>query len=152
MSRKKRERSSNLSDADIARIVSILDGWKGKITWDLLILEAKLWLHGQEYTRQTFAKYPRIKKAYELAKQRWRNTRDGAEDDHPKKRNDMSAEFHLLKEENDKLKAENARLKMENNNLLEQFVRWQYNADSRGVKKSELDQELPYIERRKIVI
>jgi hypothetical protein len=149
MRNKKRERSSNLTDADIARITSILDGWSGKITWDMLILEIKLWFSGQVYTRQALSKHPRIKTSYDLALKRWRNTRDV--DSVPKAPKSSPVEMKLLMQENEKLKAENSRLEQENADLLAQFARWQYNADVKGITKAELDEELPYIDRRKTI-
>jgi hypothetical protein len=46
-----------------------------------------------------------------------------------------------------RLESENERLKVENSNLLERFVRWQYNAYKHGVTKDKLDADLPKIDR-----
>ena len=63
----KQTRAKNLDDTDIKKIVEILDGWTGKLTWELLIDAVELRLHNR-YTRQTLHKHERIKKAFELRK------------------------------------------------------------------------------------
>ena len=61
-------RSRNLTPDAIEQIVSILDGWSGKLTWDLLILSVARRLRGT-YTRQTLHKHERIRRAFILRKQ-----------------------------------------------------------------------------------
>jgi hypothetical protein len=46
-----------------------------------------------------------------------------------------------------RLEAENRRLEFENNNLLEQFVRWAYNAATRGLDADFLGRSLPPVDR-----
>ena len=46
-----------------------------------------------------------------------------------------------------KLEGEVERYKFENEQLIEQFIRWQYNAQKRGVSKAMLDEHLPVIDR-----
>jgi integrase len=48
---------------------------------------------------------------------------------------------------NARLEAETARLKTENTRLLEQFVRWSYNANNRGVGEEVLNRPLPAVNR-----
>ncbi|NQB78276.1 hypothetical protein DZ919_032310, partial [Pseudomonas aeruginosa] len=60
-------RAKNLNDDAIGVIVAILDGWSGKLTWDLLIdmIERRLFVR---YTRQALDKRARVKVAYQVAK------------------------------------------------------------------------------------
>lgn len=60
-------RAKNLDDEDIARIVGILDGWSGSLTWDALIdsIEKHLFVR---YTRQALHKHVRIRDAFTLRK------------------------------------------------------------------------------------
>ncbi len=61
-------RSRNLTPSAVEHIVSILDGWSGKLTWDLLIISIARHLKGT-YTRQALHKHERIKRACMLRKQ-----------------------------------------------------------------------------------
>ena len=62
-------RARNLGGEDIEAIVSILDGWDGKLTWELLIdvVEQRL---SARYTRQALNQRVRIKQAFQLTKDR----------------------------------------------------------------------------------
>ncbi len=62
------KRSKNLSDADIRKIVSMLDGWTGSISWEAVI-EGIERLLGQRYTRQALFNRERIRGAFDLRKQ-----------------------------------------------------------------------------------
>jgi len=134
----KRERSKNLTDGDIEKIVEIFDGWSGKLTWDDLISEVELRLK-ECYTRQTLAKHPRIKSAYDLTKKRISSD--------PDTRSNSSPEIQVLEQIISKLEAKTARLNRENQDLLAQFARWSYNAYAKGISKEELDNPLPTIDR-----
>ncbi|UFH48993.1 hypothetical protein [Pseudomonas sp. KNUC1026] len=46
-----------------------------------------------------------------------------------------------------KLESEVARLTSENERFTEQFIRWQYNAQKRGISRAVLDDQLPVIDR-----
>jgi hypothetical protein len=64
----KRLRARNLDDEDIADIVTILDGWSGPISWELLI-EAIEQRKFACYTRQALHRHERIKHAFSMRKQ-----------------------------------------------------------------------------------
>jgi hypothetical protein len=53
----------------------------------------------------------------------------------------------LTHQRNARLEAQNERLRRENSSLLEQFVRWAYNASTRGLDKDFLNQPLPSVHR-----
>ncbi len=55
----KRERSKNLTDETIKKIVELLDGWSGKLTWKKLIVEIELHFR-TTYTRQTLSGHARV--------------------------------------------------------------------------------------------
>jgi len=135
----KRERSKNLNDDSINKIVDILDGYSGSLTWKSLINDISKRLKNK-YTRQTLAKHTRIKSAYDAAKHRI-----SEESDKPK---NGSAEIQVLKQTIAKLEAKNARLTRENQDLLAQFARWAYNSYAKGVSKDDLNKPLPKIDRR----
>jgi len=139
MVQKIRERSKNLDDLAIAKIVEILDGWSGKLTWDSLISDVELKLK-ESYTRQTLAKHARIKSAYDLTKERLK----GSSMDNKI----TSPEIQILLQKIEKLEAQNTRLEQENQNLLMQFTTWAYNAYAKGITKDNLNQPLPPIDRK----
>lgn len=60
-------RAKNLSDEDIARIVGILDGWSGRLTWQSLLDAVERHLFTR-YTRQALHKHTRIQQAFEQRK------------------------------------------------------------------------------------
>lgn len=131
-------RGRNLYDDDVARIVAVLDGWSGRLTWDLLVeaLEARKFAR---YTRQTLHKHERIARAFASRKKALAQNGVGADVESPELR--MALE-HLARVE-----SENGRLKRENYLLLEQFARWAYNAHSRGLGKEFLNRPLPSVNR-----
>ncbi|MDP3210183.1 hypothetical protein [Methylotenera sp.] len=135
----KQTRAKNLDDTDIKKIVEILDGWTGKLTWELLIDAVELRLHNR-YTRQTLHKHERIKKAFELRKAA---LSDGDEDI----RIVRSPELQKALERVARLETENKRLESENQQLLEQFARWAYNAYTRGLDSNFLNKSLPPVNR-----
>lgn len=131
----KRVRAKNIADADIAEIVSILDGWSGKLGWDLLI-DAIEHRHGHRYSRQALDKHERIKQAFVQRKKALSGT-DG------EARKVSSPELQMALERIQRVTAENERLTKENTSLLEQFVRWAYNASLWNVGQDKLNQPLP---------
>lgn len=129
---------AHLNEKDIEAICSILDGWSGKLTWEALIAETGKRI-GQEFTRQTFNRHTRIKKAYDLRKVALRDNHGRPEV--------RSVELQKALEVIDRLRAENQRLKAENDRLLERFVRWSNNSISRGVTMEQLDHPLVPVDR-----
>ena len=57
-----------LTDKDIEKAVLLLDGWAGKLTWDryLAVLAVEI---GHTYTKVAMLRQPRIKAAWDLAKE-----------------------------------------------------------------------------------
>ncbi len=136
-------RARNLEDQDIEAIVSILDGWEGKRTWELLIEIVEQRLNAR-YTRQALNQRVRIKQAFQLTKSRVAGL--------PNARSKSSlglgaTEAQALLERLERIEAENARLKVENERLLEQFVVWAYNASNRGLDAQLLSQPPPRVHR-----
>ena len=135
----KQQRARNLDDAGIKDIVEILDGWSEKLTWDLFIEAINFRTHNK-YTRQALHKHERIKNAFEICKAR-------LADGDVAIRNVRSPELQKALERIARTEAENKRLESENNQLLEQFVRWAYNAYTRGLDSEFLNQPLPPVNR-----
>jgi hypothetical protein len=134
-----RTRAKNIGDEDISAIVSILDGWSGKLGWDLLIAAIQR-RNGNRYTRQALDKHERIKQAFVLRKQALAG-KDGLA------RKVGSPELQAALDRIQRLVAENARLTRENELLLEQFVRWAYNSNIAGMSLERLNKALPAVDR-----
>lgn len=129
-------RARNLHDGDIEMITSLLDGWVGPLTWNALIDEVERRLHVR-YVRQTLHKHVRIADAFRERQDALRED-DGAVPEVP-----TSPELQSIA----RLEAENDRLKAENQRLLEQFLVWAYNANSRGISEEVLSRPLPAVDR-----
>jgi hypothetical protein len=127
--------AKHLTDNDINNIISLLDGWNSnhKLTWDNLCSLALQRLKLSS-TRQTIQKPVRIKEAFKSKKKALRfgivNT-------------PLPPSLNIASKLIDKLENENKRLKQEQNNLLAQFVVWQYNAYAHGLTIDELNRAIP---------
>lgn len=138
-----KSRAKNLDDGAIELIVSVLDGWSSKLTWDLLTEAIEMRTRAR-YTRQALDKHARIKTTFQLTKERL----SGA----PRverKRKLSEAEAVALAQRYERLLAENMRLERENNLLLEQFQIWLYNAHLKGLTKDYLNSPLPRVDRER---
>lgn len=136
----KKSRAPALTTERIQTVLDTLDGWKGKLTWELLI-ESVHEATGITYSRFTFAEYPSITNAFALRKEALRG-QAGKPAREPK---DERLRAALALAERYKVKAE--RLEVENQLLLEQFVTWAHNAELKGVTMMMLNAALPKPQR-----
>jgi len=132
----KKKRAPDLTKEIIQAVLAALDGWKGKLTWDLLIA-AVAKDTGRTYSRFTFAEYPEIANAFSLRKSALR----GVEHREPGEPRDERVRAALAQV--DRYRAKVERLEAENELLLEQFVTWATNAERRGVTVAMLNTPLP---------
>ncbi|SNU81746.1 hypothetical protein [Pandoraea sputorum] len=136
----KKNRAPDLTDERIAAIVETLDGWIGKLTWELL-LDAVEASTGDRYSRFTFAEYPQIANAFSLRKDVLRGAL-------PRERGEPRDErVRAALAQADRYKAKAERLEAENQLLTEQFVTWAINAERKGVTIDMLNAPLPKPER-----
>jgi hypothetical protein len=132
----KKKRAPDLTNELIAIVLEMLDTWKGKLTWELL-LGAVETATGYRYSRFTFAEYPEIANAFSLKKDALRGTL-------PRPRGEPRDErICAALAQADRCKAKAARLEAENQLLSEQFVTWALNAERRGVTMDMLNAPLP---------
>lgn len=129
----KKTRAPDMTKERLQLVVDILDAWKGKLTWDLLIKELA---QATEitYSRFTLAEYPSIANAFSLRKQALKGAI-------PRTPRDELVKAAL--EKTDRYRAKAERLEQENQLLLEQFVTWAANAERKGVTMSMLNAPLP---------
>lgn len=130
----------HLTDRKIEAIVEVIDGWSGKLTWDRL-LEAIQPRVG-DYSRQALNNHTRIKSAFDHRK---KALRGGV----AKRFEDKPVELQKALQRIERLEAENQRISRENDQLLEQFVRWGYNAANKGMSEDQLNAALPEIDRER---
>lgn len=133
------KRSRNLGDAEIKQITEILDGWSGKLSWDLLIEAIELRMFNR-YTRQALHKHERIRHAFNIKKVVLLGRGGDV-------KRAVSPQLQIAFDRIARLEAENHRLESENNQLLEQFARWAYNAYTRGLDHDFLNRPLPPVSR-----
>jgi len=136
----RRIRGKNIDEATEAAIIGILDGWSGKLSWNLLT-EAVLAQVGHRYVRQALDANERISAAYKAHRTRLRGSTQEAPSP------DMSPEVRILHELNERLKAENVRLLAENRAYIETFTTWAYNASNRGLTSEYLNTPIPQIDK-----
>jgi hypothetical protein len=103
-------RARNLGDSDIAEVVAILDGWTGKLTWELLVVAIKKRLH-QEYTRQALNNHARIADAF---RQRKKTASKAQAAPNRRRTADASQELDAALQRIQVIEAENLRLLSEN--------------------------------------
>lgn len=127
-----------MTDQMINQSVMMLDGWAGKLTWDLY-LESLAVEIGHRYTKAAMLRHERIKGAWDHAKNRAQINGEA-----PRK----PPEVELATARNRELEERVERLTRENNRLLEQFVRWAHNASRRGLSLEDLDRALPYVKTK----
>lgn len=127
----------HLTGHDIQILVDLIDAWEGRLTWDGLCDRAGE-VFGFRPTRQTLNAHLAVKSAF-ASKKNYMKTGPV-----PSRR---PASLSYAEQKIRKLESEVERHKYENERLIEQFIRWQYNAQKRGVTKAMLDEHLPAIDR-----
>lgn len=132
----KKTRAPDLTPERIEVILTTIDNWKGKLTWDLLIAAVER-VTGIAYSRFTLTEYPDIANAFTLKKEALRGTYKGE----PSVPRDERVRAAL--EQVERLQATVDRLKNENMLLKEQFVTWANNAERKGVTMMMLNAPLP---------
>lgn len=137
--RSAKDRSPNLSPDRLSIVVDIIRGWDGRLTWPALV-DAVATRLGATYTRQALHNRAEIRAAYDAY--RAIGQRPVAVS------RQLSPVLRACVDRNHRLELANAELRKREAYLLEQFVRWAYNASSRGLTAEFLDQPLPRTARR----
>lgn len=126
-------RSPNLTPDKIAAIVQIIRTWDGRLTWPGLVSELAKEINAT-YTRQALYKHESIRVAYEAFREN---------DSKIEPVRQIPVALKASAERVRRLEIENAELRKREALLMEQFVRWAYNASTRGLTLDFLNQALP---------
>jgi predicted nuclease with TOPRIM domain len=129
--------AKHLSTKDLDLILKAIDSWDGKLGWEALC-DAVEPLIGTRPTRQTLNAHQRIKDAFAHQKARLKSGFVSTK---------RPASLNIAEQRIRRLEAENSRLQRENHQLLEQFMRWQYNAHKFNVSAEKLNAPLPFVDR-----
>ncbi len=134
--------SKHLTDDDTKLAVKILTDWTDKITWEAFLTVFSTARGGSITKAAIQERHPRIVDAFDDAKRRARKNRKVRKiTDKVTRHGDLALAYQI--EQNTKLKARNELLERENRDLLEQFLRWIYNASTEGVTLEILNRALP---------
>lgn len=132
--------AKHLTKRDIEAIINIIHANNGdKITWES-ICEQSEEVIGKKPTRQSLYSNKAVREAYK-SKKATLKLRGATK---PKPSNLTAAADRIVR-----LQSENEMLKRRNDNLLEQFVVWQYNAYKHGLSEEQLNMPLPRIDRER---
>lgn len=132
--------AKHLTTMDIKAILNIIHGnQSNKITWEG-VCEAAEHIIGKKPTRQSLYSHESIKEAFKSKKNTLKTKRSGS----PRPSNLNAAADRIAK-----LQSENECLKRKNEDLLEQFVTWQYNSYKYGIQEHQLNEPLPRIDRER---
>ncbi|MDT4834792.1 hypothetical protein FQZ97_684420 [compost metagenome] len=129
--------AKHLTSKDVVTLITLIDSWEGKLTWELLC-DAALPLIGTRPTRQTLSSHAQIKAAFGHKKEQQKTGFVSSK---------RPPSLRIAEQRIRRLENENDRLKAENSELLVRFTKWQYNAYKHGVSKEKLDADLPKIDR-----
>lgn len=132
----KKPRAPDLTPEVVAEIVDLIDGWAGKLTWEILIGKIAE-VTGIEYSRFTLLERGSISTAFSLRKESLRGTTSSAD------RVPRDARVRAALEQVDRYRNKVERLEKQNQMLLEQFVVWATNAEMKGVSIAMLNCPLP---------
>lgn len=122
---------------NLSYILSIINTWEGKLTWDLLCqkITNKLDIAGG-VQRQSLSSYKQIQEAYTKRKQ---TLREGPP--LPIEPEDVDATIKYLSQRIVMLEIERDQLKNLNESYKQRFIKWQYNAYRHGIRMTSLDND-----------
>ncbi len=125
--------AKHLTEDEVQSVLSLLRGWQGKLTWDLLVRACEASC-GINTTRQALDRRPEVKEEFQIRK---RTLKTGIEESN--RPNDLnSAQMRIQR-----LLTRVRELEEQNAIYREQFIRWQYNAHNYNISKEKLDAPIP---------
>ncbi|MCD9475771.1 hypothetical protein [Photobacterium phosphoreum] len=123
-------------------VISIINAWEGKLTWDLLCEKVSLALNVKDgVQRQSLSSYKEIQTAYSQKKTALREAKSSL----TVVSDDVDAEY--LRHKIAILNAELSRVNKINEAYKQRFVLWQYNAYKLGIRIDSLDDAIDKLEK-----
>jgi hypothetical protein len=134
--------AKHLTEKDIDAIVNCIVGWgEEKLTWEALCSTVEPFV-GKIPTRQSLYAISRVRDAFKSRK---------ASGKAVIAHNPRPASLEIAAQRIERLQNEMDFLKKQNDALLEQFVKWQYNAFKYNVSERQLNEDMPRIDRGRTV-
>ena len=134
----KKTPAAHLKEGARAKILEMLDGWCGPLSWELMI-DAVEKITGHRYSRQTLWNHERIRLAW--------IRRKAIHDNEVKQKPSGSAGLIAAQEQIAKLKNKVGRLENELNAFRAMFARWLHNSAIHGLTPEVMNEPLPPIDR-----
>lgn len=132
--------AKHLTNKDIEAILNIIYAHEDdKLTWESICKASEV-VVGKRPTRQSLHSNKIIREAYKAKKVSLKQ----ASPTKPKPSSLSAAADRITR-----LQSEVDILKKKNDSLLEQFVKWQYNAYKHGINEHQLNEPLPRIDRER---
>lgn len=123
-------------------VLSLIDTWKGKLTWDLLCDKVSLALGIKDgVQRQSLSSYKDIQVAYSQKKTELRKAKSSSET------TDSDVNIEYMERKIAALTSELSRVKKINDAYKQRFVLWQYNAYKHGIRIESLDDAVDMLEK-----
>lgn len=123
-------------------VLSLIDTWKGKLTWDLLCDKVSLALGIKDgVQRQSLSSYKDIQIAYSQKKTELRKAKSSSET------TDSDVNIEYMERKIAALTSELSRVKKINDAYKQRFVLWQYNAYKHGIRIESLDDAVDMLEK-----
>lgn len=123
-------------------VLSLIDTWKGKLTWDLLCDKVSLALGIKDgIQRQSLSSYKDIQVAYSQKKTELRKAKSSSET------TDSDVNIEYMERKIAALTSELSRVKKINDAYKQRFVLWQYNAYKHGIRIESLDDAVDMLEK-----
>lgn len=130
--------AKHLDDAEVETIVDLIENSSDQLTWEGISLTCEKIL-GRKISRQTLARKSRIVEAIKARKRKENEYLESVQKPIP-------SSMRVAIEKIERLELKINRLERENTQLLEQFVRWQYNSFKHGMRPDQLNENLPEID------
>jgi hypothetical protein len=134
-----------LTEQDVRSVVTLLETWRGPLTWDLLVQRVGILL-GRSYSRQALDSHPAIKATYQALKRRTRAVRDSLRKGKATT-DELPPELAAALQRVDAAELRIQALEQIIEGYRGKFVRWLYNARNAGMTEEQLNADLPPIDQ-----
>lgn len=124
--------AKHLTESNQKAVVSLIENWEGKLTWNKLVAAFESLPSGHVTTRQTLSSYQVIKTA-------WNTVKDPSTEIISPKAASLAMAQTMIEKRDIKIAVLENQLSL----YEEQFMRWLYNSRKSGITIDHLNQALP---------